>query len=98
VSGSCSVTTPSWRSRPLCTITADTLAKLNAGDQRGATTRVTDLETAWDDDQPRLEPKSEKSWHFLDSEIDQVLKALRAPNPDKATEVKALNTLLTPLG
>ncbi|MER6068679.1 hypothetical protein ABT187_07425 [Streptomyces sp. NPDC001817] len=30
---------------------------------------MTDLEPAWDDDQPRLEPKSEKSWHFLDSEI-----------------------------
>jgi hypothetical protein len=80
------------------TITAGTLARLNAGNQRAAATRVTDLETAWDDDQPTLEPKSEQSWHFLDSEIDQVLKALRAPNPDKTTEVKALNTLLTSLG
>lgn len=80
------------------TITADTLARLNAGHQGAATTRVTDLETAWDDAQPTLEPKSEQSWHFLDSEIDQVLKALRAPNPDKAAEVKALNTLLTSLG
>jgi uncharacterized membrane-anchored protein len=80
------------------TITADTLAKLNSGNQRAATSRVTALETAWDDDQPTLEPKSEQAWHFLDSEIDQVLTALRAPNPDKATEVKALNTLLTSLG
>ncbi|MEU1409077.1 hypothetical protein ABZ471_43720 [Streptomyces sp. NPDC005728] len=80
------------------TITADTLARLNSGNQRAATTRVTDLETAWDDDQPTLEPKSEQAWHFLDSEIDQVLTALRAPNPDKAAEAKALNTLLTSLG
>ncbi|MGW4565822.1 hypothetical protein ACWEN3_26565 [Streptomyces sp. NPDC004561] len=80
------------------TITADTPAKPDSGHRRAATTRVTDLETAWDDGQPTLEPKSEKSWHFLDSEIDQVLKALRAPNLDKATEVKALNTLLTSLG
>ncbi|MFF3469293.1 hypothetical protein ACFYXB_45515, partial [Streptomyces sp. NPDC002619] len=79
------------------TITADTLAKLNSGNQQAATTRVTDLETAWDDGQPTLEPKSEQSWHFLDSEIDHVLTALRASNPDKATEVKALNTLLTSL-
>jgi uncharacterized membrane-anchored protein len=79
------------------TITADTLAKLNSGNQQAATTRVTGLETAWDDGQPTLEPKSEQSWHFLDSEIDQVLTALRASNPDKATEVKALNTLLTSL-
>ncbi|MEU0251612.1 hypothetical protein ABZ299_03605 [Streptomyces sp. NPDC006184] len=82
----------------LRTITADTLARLDSGNQRAATTRVADLETAWDDAQPTLEPKSEKAWHFLDSEIDQVLKALRAPNPDKATEAKALNTLLTSLG
>ncbi|MEU0968664.1 hypothetical protein ABZ357_25785 [Streptomyces sp. NPDC005917] len=79
------------------TITADILAKLNSGDQAAATTRVTDLETAWDDGQPTLEPKSEQSWHFLDSEIDQVLTSLRASTPDKATEVKALNTLLTSL-
>lgn len=58
---------------------------------------MTDLETAWDDDQPTLEPKSEQSWHFLDSEIDHVLKALRAPNPDEATEVKTLYTLLASL-
>ncbi|MYT21727.1 hypothetical protein GTW69_15750, partial [Streptomyces sp. SID7760] len=78
--------------------TADTLAKVNAGDQRAATSRVKDLETAWDDDQSTLEPKSEKAWSSLDGEIDQVLKALRAPHPDKAGEVSALNTLLTSLG
>ena len=79
------------------TITADTLAKLNTGDQTAATTRVTDLETAWDNDQPTLEPKNQQPWHFLDGQIDHVLKALRAPKPDKVTEVAALNTLLTSL-
>ncbi|MGI5512386.1 COG4705 family protein [Streptomyces sp. CA-106131] len=78
-------------------IAADTLGKLNSGDQAAAATRVTDLETAWDADQPTLEPKDEQAWHFLDSEIDPVLTALRAPNPDSATEVKALNALLTSL-
>ncbi|MFD8141614.1 hypothetical protein [Streptomyces sp. NPDC059708] len=80
------------------TITADTLAKVDAGDQRAATGRVTDLETAWDDEQSTLEPKSEQAWGFLDGEIDRVLKAVRAPHPDKATEADALNTLLTSLG
>ncbi|MEU3316654.1 hypothetical protein ABZ743_28770 [Streptomyces sp. NPDC006662] len=80
------------------TIAADTLAKVNAGDQRAATGRVTELETSWDDDQSTLEPKSEKVWGLLDGEIDQVLKAVRAPHPDKATEVDALNALLTSLG
>ncbi|MFJ2578408.1 hypothetical protein, partial [Kitasatospora aureofaciens] len=79
------------------TITADTLAKLNSGDQAAVTTRVTDLEKAWDDAQPTLEPKNQQAWTFLDGEIDHVLKALRASNPDKATEADALNTLLTSL-
>ncbi|MEU7507842.1 hypothetical protein [Streptomyces lavendulae] len=78
------------------TITSDTLAKVDSGDQRAATSRVTDLETAWDDDQSTLEPKSEKAWSFLDGEIDRVLKAVRAPHPDKPTEVDALDALLTP--
>ncbi|MEU1229534.1 hypothetical protein [Streptomyces sp. NPDC005828] len=80
------------------TITADTLAKVNAGDQGGATSRVTDLETAWDDDQSALEPKSEEAWSFLDGEIDQVLDAVRDPHPDKVTEVNVLRALLTSLG
>lgn len=58
---------------------------------------MTDLETAWDDDQSTLEPKDEKAWHFLDGEIDHVLKALRAPAPDQTTETGALNTLLASL-
>ncbi|MFD0377755.1 hypothetical protein [Streptomyces sp. NPDC127112] len=80
------------------TITADILAKVDSGDQRAATSRVTDLETAWDDDQSTLEPKSEEGWDFLDGQIDQVLKAVRAPHPDQATEADALKTLLTSLG
>ncbi|GAA1220516.1 hypothetical protein GCM10009665_08240 [Kitasatospora nipponensis] len=79
-------------------ITADTLAKLDSGNQAAATARITDLEKAWDDAQPTLEPKNAQAWTFLDGEIDHVLKALRAPNPDKATETDALNTLLTSLG
>ena len=37
------------------TITAETLAKLQAGDQAGATARIKNLETAWDDDQAKLQ-------------------------------------------
>ncbi|MER8187284.1 hypothetical protein [Kitasatospora sp. NPDC094015] len=80
------------------TITADTLAKLDAGDQAAATARVTDLETAWDDAQPTLEPKDRKAWTFLDGKIDHVLTALRAKHPDRTAEVEALNTLLASLG
>ncbi|MEU3402998.1 hypothetical protein ABZ766_03455 [Streptomyces sp. NPDC006670] len=79
-------------------ITADTLAKVDGDDQKAASRRVTDLEAAWDNDQSTLEPKSERAWTFLDGEIDHVLEAVRAEDPDKATEDKALNTLLTTLG
>ena len=81
----------------LRTIAADTLAKLSSGDQAAASTRVTGLETAWDDAQPTLEPRDEQAWHFLDGEIDHVLKALRTPHPDKVAEATSLNTLLTSL-
>ncbi|MBD0690954.1 hypothetical protein [Streptomyces sp. CBMA123] len=80
------------------TIASDTLARLDSGDQKAATARVKDLETAWDDDQDTLQAKNGQAWHFLDGEIDQVLTSLRAAHPDKATEVQALNTFLTSLG
>ena len=79
------------------TIAADTLAKVRAGDQTAATARIKDLETAWDDDQPRLQPLDDTSWSVLDGQIDSALKAVRARKPDPATETKTLTTLLTSL-
>jgi hypothetical protein len=57
-----------------------------ADDQREATTRVTDLETAWDDDQVTLKLLDSTAWDYLDGRIDAVLTALRARNPNRATE------------
>jgi hypothetical protein len=79
------------------TITQDTLGLLNAGNQAGATTRVTDLETAWDNAEARLKPRDPTTWHDLDDKIDAVLRALRSTQPDPPTEKKALTTLLTAL-
>jgi uncharacterized membrane-anchored protein len=79
------------------TITADTLAKVQAGDQAGATARIKDLETAWDDDEATLRPVDETTWTALDGRIDRVLKALRASTPDPATETQTLTALLTAL-
>ncbi|MBV8927775.1 MAG: hypothetical protein JO152_01450, partial [Mycobacteriaceae bacterium] len=73
------------------------LAKVQAGDQTGATARIKDLETAWDDDQSTLQPMDETAWHTLDGQIDSALKALRASKPDPATEQQTLTTLLTSL-
>ena len=79
------------------TVTQDTLVKVRAGDQTGATARIKDLETAWDDGPSTLEPMDSHSWAILDGQIDAVLEALRSKTPDPATETATLTTLLTNL-
>ena len=79
------------------TIVTDTLSKVQTGDQAGAVTRITDLETAWDDAQDRLEPMDPTGWESLDRKIDNALKAVRASAPDPATEKQSLNELLSAL-
>ncbi|WP_081618279.1 hypothetical protein [Mycobacterium sp. 155] len=79
------------------TITQDALTKVQAGDQTGATVRVKDLETAWDERQSTLQPMDEATWTALDGQIDSVLQALRAAQPDPATETQSLSSLLTSL-
>ena len=79
------------------TIVTDTLTKVQAGDQAGAVTRITDLESAWDDAQDRLQPMDPTGWGYLDGKIDHALKAVRAPTPDPAVEKQTLTELLTAL-
>lgn len=83
---------------PFRSIAQDTLAKLNAGDQAGATARIKDLETSWDRAQSRLQQQDPTTWTDLDGKIDTVLRALRAKTPNRDTETAALNTLLTAIG
>jgi hypothetical protein len=79
------------------TISQDTLAKVQAGDQSGATARIKDLKTAWDDDQATLQPLDDTAWTVLDAQIDSVLTEVRASNPDPATERQTLTAVLTSL-
>jgi uncharacterized membrane-anchored protein len=81
----------------LRTIGQETLDLVASGDQAAATARITDLESAWDDAQSRLEPLDETAWTFLDSEIDDALSAVRDPNPDTTTEQRALEALTASL-
>jgi uncharacterized membrane-anchored protein len=78
-------------------ISQDTLGLINNGDQAGAAARITDLESAWDDAQSRLEPLNETAWTFLDSEIDDALSAVRAKTPNSADEQQALGALIASL-
>jgi hypothetical protein len=78
-------------------ITQDTLDLLNSGDQAGATSRVDDLETAWDNAQARLKAKNKATWTEIDGKIDTVLTELRASRPDPVNEKAALTDLLSSL-
>lgn len=80
------------------TITSDTLAFVKKGDQAAAAARVTDLETAWDDNQSALNAADCTAWTYIDKQIDPVLSAVRSPNPKPATEQTALKNLLATLG
>ena len=79
------------------TITQDTLNLLNSGDQPGATARISDLETEWDNAQGRLKPKDTAAWTNIDGKIDTVLRELRATNPAPERENAALTALLAAL-
>jgi uncharacterized membrane-anchored protein len=79
-------------------ITQDTLDLLNTGDQSGATARITDLETAWDNGEARLKPRDKATWTDIDGKIDKVLRELRSTSPNANSEKAALTTLLTALG
>ena len=79
------------------TIAQDTLGLVDSGDQAGAVTRIADLETAWDDSQPILEPLDETAWTFLDSEMDDVLASVRKATPDLTAQHDALGALITSL-
>ncbi len=76
----------------------DTQSLVDSGDQQGAQSRITDLETAWDDDQATLQPKNCQAWTFVDTQIDDVLTSVRAASPDQSTEDQAMTALLTTLG
>jgi len=79
-------------------ITQDTLDKLTAGKQADATTRITDLESAWDNAQATLKRRNPDAWTAVDDKIDPVLRELRSTSPNPATETAALQALLTQMG
>ena len=76
------------------TIVTDTEKLVAAGDQAGAQKRITDLETAWDHDQSKLQPRDCLAWTYVDQEIDPVLSSIRSAHPSTVTEDAAMKALL----
>lgn len=78
-------------------IAQDTLAIVEKGDLKAGKERIRDLETVWDEQESKLQPKDEASWEKADKAIDKALAKLRAPNPQKDAAVTALKTLIATL-
>ena len=78
-------------------ITVDTARLVDAGDMKAAKARITDLETAWDQAEETLQPKSPANWTSVDKSIDRALSQLRSGKPDPAACAEALKTLLAKL-
>jgi hypothetical protein len=85
---------PTARLAAYRTIVRDTRKLVASGDQAGARSRITDLETAWDHDQAALQPKDCLAWTYVDREIDPVLSSLRSTHPSTGTEDAAMTRLL----
>lgn len=76
---------------PFAAIVTDTQGIAATGDLAAAQTRITDLETAWDEAEPTLRAADANAWGVVDTAIDDALSALRkgTPSPIEITDTLA---------
>ena len=75
-------------------IAEDTLAIVEKKDMAGAKARIKDLETAWDNAEAAMRPKSETAWTVVDKSIDHALAALRSDSPNSEDCAMKLKTVI----
>lgn len=79
------------------TIEEDVLALVNDSDFASAKTRVTDLETAWDQSAAVLKASDKNRWTQADAGIDAVLHEVRASKPNRSASKSALENSMNML-
>ncbi len=79
---------------PFRTSVSATLRLVKLGDMPNAKMSVRNLETAWDDAEPRLRARNADAWKTVDKAIDRALSELRASKPDATSSAQALTDLL----
>lgn len=77
----------------MAAIVTDVQGIASSGDLGKAKARIKDLETAWDDAQPVLQPKDPEAWGRIDGAADDALSALRTAPPDAGEVETALAAL-----
>lgn len=75
-------------------IAEDTRELVRAGKMKEARDRITDLETAWDEAEERLDAASPEDWTSVDKSIDRALALLRSGAPVAQDCEASLNTLI----
>ncbi len=68
---------------------------VKAGDFKSAKTSADDLEYTWDQAAATLRAVDAKKWDSVDQSIDEVLRQLRAVNPDESNSIASLETSIT---
>jgi hypothetical protein len=74
-------------------ITSDVQKRASQNDLPNAQARITDLETAWDEQAKALRQANAAAWGNVDEAIDNALSAIRAKTPDPAKVDQTLTTL-----
>jgi hypothetical protein len=78
-------------------IITDVQALVDSGDMVGASKRITDWESSWDQAETAIRPLNQTEWGHIDQASDGALSAVRASSP-KPDDVKAaLATLMAEL-